>query len=102
MQTLTKVLLFGFPLGLATSAAAEHFNDHSSWVTSNSYPEPPSEAQTYASISSEFNESNRTTKGLLVSSKGPILCSVAPPWSKASGDPYQIPNRFNDKYSNPC
>jgi hypothetical protein len=100
MKTLTKALLFGFSLGLANIAAAEHFNEKNPWLTSHNYPEPPSRAENYASVPDQFKERSRWAP--VVSSEGPVLCSVSPPWSKASKDPYQITDRFNDKYSNLC
>ena len=100
MKTLTKALLFGFSLGLANIAAAEHFNDKSTWITSTNYPEPRSRAEHYAFVPDEFKE--RSSWAPVVASEDPILCSVNPPWSKASKDPYQLADRFNDKYSNRC
>jgi hypothetical protein len=101
MQTLTKALLLGFLLGLANIAAAEHFNDKST-IASTNYPAPPSMAENYPSsaLSNEFKETSPWVT--VVPSEGPVLCSVNPPWSKASKDPYRIADRFNDKYSNRC
>lgn len=102
MKTLTKALLFGFSLGLANIATAEHFKEQSNWVSGNNYPQEPITAQNYPSsaVRNEFKE--RSSWAPVVASEGPVLCSVNPPWSKASKDPYQLADRFNDKYSNRC
>src|SRR5512144_210678 len=99
MKRLPQALLLGISLGLANIAMAEHFNDKS-LIASTNYPEPPSRAENYASIPDEFKE--RSSWAPVVPSEGPTLCSVDPPWSKASKEPYQISGRFNDKESNLC
>ena len=99
MKQLLQALLLGMSLGLANIAMAEHFNDQS-LIASTNYPEPPSRAENYASVPDEFKE--RSSWAPVVPSEGPTLCSVDPPWSKASKDPHPIADRFNDKYSNSC
>ncbi|MFO1434567.1 MAG: hypothetical protein U1F76_31555 [Candidatus Competibacteraceae bacterium] len=102
MNILTKALLFGASLGLVNIAAAEHFKEQDNWVTGSSYLQGPSRAENYPSsaVPNEFKE--KSPWAVVVPSQGPVLCSVDPPWSKASKDPYQIADRFNDKNSNRC
>ena len=99
MKQLTQALLLGMSLGLANIAMAEHFNDKSV-IASINYPAPPMSAENYVAVSDHFNE--RSSWAPVVPSEGPTLCSVDPPWSKASKEPYQLTDRFNDKYSNSC
>ena len=99
MKRLPQALLLGMSLGLANIAMAEHFNDKS-LIASTNYLEPPSKAWNYVSVPNGFKE--RSSWVPVVPSEGPILCSVDPPWSKASKDPHPIAGRFNDKYSNRC
>ena len=99
MKRLPQALLLGMSLGLVNIAMAEHFNDKS-LIASTNYPAPPLRAENYAAVSDHFKEGSRWAP--VVPSEGPTLCSVDPPWSKASKDPHPIADRFNDKYSNSC
>ena len=56
MSTLTKAILLSFSIGLANSAAAEHFNDRSENFITGVKPDPQVQYPEVAVTSSHFND----------------------------------------------
>jgi hypothetical protein len=86
MSTLTKAMVLGFSIGLANSAAAEHFNDRGEDFIAGVKPSPQASSPVVAVTSSHFNDRGED-----------FITSVKPSSQAPSPVVTVTPSHFNDR-----
>ena len=100
MKLLSKALLLGMSLGLASIAMAESFNEHSAWMVTSAYPSDTQMSSTAKALPENFKEQSEWAA--VIPSHGPSQCAVTSSrWDSHRGNT-ALSKRFNDSSSNLC